>query len=210
MLVLDADRGYAPGTLVSSAPLRLKAGLHPFQLNTRQGTATPLLELRWSGPGLPDQPVPPLSHAEAWRLKYFNQRENSGLAADHQNPDSDDWTNLLERAFGGDPGEIDTFPAPEPVGVHGESGLFLGLRYRRIDGGNSNPDGSYEAEGLRYWLQTSETLPGSPVWSPVQFLETLPGLPLAEEGLESVVSRIPLDSSTPTLLFLRLGIEAIP
>ncbi len=49
----------------------------------------------------------PLSPAESWRFTHFGTTENSGQAADDFDADKDGISNLLERAFGGDPNESD-------------------------------------------------------------------------------------------------------
>lgn len=56
--VLDADYGYTGGTEIS-ATIKLEAGLHPYRLYyLNKDSATPLLDLQWSGPGLAKQTVP--------------------------------------------------------------------------------------------------------------------------------------------------------
>ncbi|MCB1131962.1 MAG: autotransporter-associated beta strand repeat-containing protein, partial [Verrucomicrobiae bacterium] len=44
-----------------------------------------------------------LTPAEQWRQTYFGTTENTGNAADDQDPDHDGYVNLLERAFGLNP-----------------------------------------------------------------------------------------------------------
>jgi uncharacterized delta-60 repeat protein len=48
-------------------------------------------------------PYNAFSSAEAWRQFYFNTTANNGNAADSSDPDSDGLSNLVERAFGGNP-----------------------------------------------------------------------------------------------------------
>ncbi len=56
--LLDADFGYTGGT-EKSATIKLKAGLHPFTLGYRRGTAgSPALALSWSGPSLAKEAIP--------------------------------------------------------------------------------------------------------------------------------------------------------
>ncbi len=50
-----------------------------------------------------DGGVTPLSVAETWRLRYFNNTSNTGSGADGADPDGDGISNLLERALGQDP-----------------------------------------------------------------------------------------------------------
>ncbi len=56
--VIDAGYGYQPGTECSTT-VHLQQGLHPFRLYLLQpGREKPVLQLSWSGPGMPKQPVP--------------------------------------------------------------------------------------------------------------------------------------------------------
>lgn len=49
--VIDADRGYSPGTKVSEE-IRLEKGYHPVRLTyARSGEGMPALQVQWSGPG---------------------------------------------------------------------------------------------------------------------------------------------------------------
>lgn len=58
MQVIDADFGYTGGSELSST-VKLEAGLHPFTLGYRRGSAgTPALSLSWSGPSITKQTVP--------------------------------------------------------------------------------------------------------------------------------------------------------
>ncbi len=97
--VLDADFGYTGGTEISST-LKLKAGLHPYSLGYRHGTAgSPALALSWSGPALAKQPVPstaffvngvPVSAQPArWKLE-----EGSGTTT------TEEASGTLSDAFG--------------------------------------------------------------------------------------------------------------
>ena len=52
--------------------------------------------------------VHPASHAEQWRLTHFGSISNTGMGADHQDPDQDGMINLLERAFALNPLGYDT------------------------------------------------------------------------------------------------------
>lgn len=57
--ILDADRGYVPGTEISSPQLPLKAGFHPIHIHYRHGDApSHELSLKWSGTGLAKQEIP--------------------------------------------------------------------------------------------------------------------------------------------------------
>lgn len=56
--LLDADAGYVPGSEVTSS-IPLKAGLHPLRIYYRHGSgSTPVLSLKWSGPGIAKQEIP--------------------------------------------------------------------------------------------------------------------------------------------------------
>lgn len=54
----------------------------------------------------------PLTPVQSWRLAHFGAIDNAGAAADGADPDGDSVTNLLERAFGGNPNEPDTLILP--------------------------------------------------------------------------------------------------
>src|SRR5699024_2724827 len=56
--VIDAGYGYESG-MPKKATIHLKAGLHPFRLYyMTRGETKPQLQLKWSGPGIPLQPIP--------------------------------------------------------------------------------------------------------------------------------------------------------
>ena len=60
-IVIDADHGYAGGT-ERSATINLKAGSHALRLSYIRGDGVnPSLVLKWSGPGITNQPVPAAS-----------------------------------------------------------------------------------------------------------------------------------------------------
>ena len=65
--------------------------------------------------------------AEAWRFAHFGTSENAGVAADGEDPDGDFVSNLLERAFGGNPlvAEQDLMPKID------EARPLLSLIYRK-------------------------------------------------------------------------------
>jgi arylsulfatase A-like enzyme len=57
--VIDADKGYASGSAVTSN-IRLEKGFHPVRLIYARGEkGSPTLQLRWSGPGFSPKPVEP-------------------------------------------------------------------------------------------------------------------------------------------------------
>ena len=60
-------------------------------------------------------------------MEHFNTTENSGDAADGEDPDHDFVINFLERAFGGDPNlpDSDILPAIDP------SGAMFSILYRK-------------------------------------------------------------------------------
>jgi len=56
--VIDEDYGY-DGNMKRSGTIMLKSGMHPFRLYyTRKTKANPVLNLEWSGPGIPRQAIP--------------------------------------------------------------------------------------------------------------------------------------------------------
>ncbi|MDF9832674.1 arylsulfatase A-like enzyme [Ereboglobus sp. PH5-5] len=57
--VVDADYGYQ-GDAEKTGAMKLKAGLHPFRLVCRSAKdrTAPRLDVSWSAPGLPKQPIP--------------------------------------------------------------------------------------------------------------------------------------------------------
>jgi hypothetical protein len=56
--VIDADHGYTGGS-VRSGSILLAVGLHPLTLTSiHHQLKDPQLTLSWSGPNLPEQPIP--------------------------------------------------------------------------------------------------------------------------------------------------------
>ncbi len=60
----------------------------------------------------PQAGVTLLTAAQSWRQTHFGATDNSGDAADSADPDGDGVSNLLERAFGGDPKSADASILP--------------------------------------------------------------------------------------------------
>jgi len=62
--------------------------------------------------------VNPATPAEQWRESYFGIKENTGTAADDQDPDQDGYSNRFERAFGLNPLGHDAVGRPfmDPAG----------------------------------------------------------------------------------------------
>ncbi len=95
-------------------------------------------------------PDPTLTPAEEWRLAHFETAENTGDAADGEDPDRDGIPNLFERAFGGNPKASDPsiLPATDP------SAPLLSILYRK----------SVAATDLVYTVEQSTDLTGP--WTP--------------------------------------------
>jgi hypothetical protein len=89
-----------------------------------------------------------LSQAETWRRQNFGTPLNTGTAADTADPDGDGITNLLERAFGGNPNAASpgVQPAADP------SAALLSITYSK----------AIAATDLTFTVQESPDLsPGS-------------------------------------------------
>lgn len=91
-------------------------------------------DIRFSGAALPPAEFlyspASLSPAQAWRQTHFTTTDNLGNAADGADPDQDGLTNLLERAFGGNPKGSDASVLP----VLDPAGTLLTLIYNRAKG----------------------------------------------------------------------------
>ncbi len=62
--VIDADFGYVSGE-EASGKIRLQAGLHPFRLfYARRKKGAPMLELKWSGPGMAPEKIPASAYCQ--------------------------------------------------------------------------------------------------------------------------------------------------
>lgn len=85
-----------------------------------------------------------LTPGEQWRLEHFRSVEATGDAADDADPDGDLVSNLLERAFGGDPNVVERDLLP----YLDESVPLLAIVYRR----------SALATDLEYFVQESSDL----------------------------------------------------
>lgn len=56
-LIFDADKGYSQGERLE-ATVNLEKGYHPFKLvYSRQSQNKPMLQLKWKGPGIPEQEI---------------------------------------------------------------------------------------------------------------------------------------------------------
>jgi hypothetical protein len=107
------------------------------------------------------QIVPPLTTTQSWRQSYFGTTDNTGNAADGADADSDNLSNLLERAFGTNP----TASQSNVISVNGQtivpgspttsvSKSTYAVDYRALFGRRKD----YVAAGLTYTAQFSADL----------------------------------------------------
>lgn len=129
--------------------------------------------------------VPPPSPADAWRNTHFGTTANSGNAADLADPDGDGVTNLLERAFGGDPLLADHDLLPD----RDETASFFSILYRK----------SLAATDLDFQVQESHDL--SADWSPATGESEVVA---TEVGTQLI--RFTRAPGSDTSLFLRLAV----
>lgn len=129
---------------------------------------------------------PTLSPAASWRLLHFGTTENTGDAADNEDPDLDGINNLLERALAGNPrvAETDLLPVPDP------SAPMLSILYRR----------SKLATDLSITVQESETL--SADWIPSTGTESV----LSEDDTAQQI-RFTRPAGNDDNLYLRIKVE---
>ncbi len=129
----------------------------------------------------------PLSHAQEWRLRYFGQTENIGIAADLADPDGDGVSNLTEFATGTDP----TLRS-RPPGVTAVEGANLSFTYTRSN--------AAVADGVAFTVEWTTTLPGK-AWSTAGVTETV----LSDDGtLQTVKALVPRKGSRALFLHLRI------
>ncbi|MEO5914439.1 MAG: kelch repeat-containing protein [Luteolibacter sp.] len=111
-----------------------------------------------------------LTSTEAWRYSYFGQTENTGDAADSEDPDHDGLVNLLERAFNLNPNQATLTILSAGPGTAGlplisrtDSPFEFSIQYLRRKA-STNP-------GLNYVPQVSSDLNGA--WSTFSGTETV-------------------------------------
>jgi hypothetical protein len=129
----------------------------------------------------------PHSPQQSWRRQNFAASEwnNDAISGDTADPDGDGISNLLERAFGGNPklGEKNLLPAVD------ESGPHFSITYRR----------SKAATDLAYTVQESLDLsPDS--WTPAVGTASV----LTDDGSVQVM-RFTVPAGNDAKKFLRLG-----
>lgn len=135
-----------------------------------------------------EQSATPLSPGQQWRQSEFGTIENTGDAADTADPDHDLISNLLERAFGGDPNVAD----PEILPSHDASGSFFSIKYRR----------AIAATDLAFVVQESTDLT-SP-WNPASGTEEL----ISADGNVELIRFIRPPAADDSL-FLRLEVSEL-
>lgn len=130
----------------------------------------------------------PLSPGQSWRLLHFGTIENIGDAADDADPEGDDIVNLLERAFGGDPGESDPgiLPRVDP------SMPTLSMLYQvALDAGD-----------LSIFVEENADLQGD--WDPAQGSAEIVG----ESGNIRTMRFTRPVGDDESAMFLRVGVQA--
>lgn len=139
---------------------------------------------------------------QIWMANQENPLDDNWATGD--DPDVDSWSNLLEYALGSAPDTSDvsnpTFrPSSDLI-----SGPALDYTFRRMKGGTGDIREEYEAQGISYRLEISETLNS---WIPVSSSATLQGLPTDQgDGYELLTYRLNAPFGW-TRLFARLIVE---
>ncbi|MCB1131365.1 MAG: hypothetical protein KDN05_09570, partial [Verrucomicrobiae bacterium] len=129
----------------------------------------------------------PMTPAQSWRMAHFETLDNTGDAADGADPEKDGISNLLERAFGGDPNEPDTqiLPRVDPTMP------ALSMIYQF----------SLDATDLTIFVQENAVLQGA--WSPAAGSSGIIGV---SGGIRTMRFTRPMGDDTAT--FLRIGVES--
>jgi hypothetical protein len=189
-----------PDFVDSGATFRASAsGLNLREIFAREADTTPLA----------------LSAAEQWRLFWFGQTENSGIAADDFDYESDGLVNLLERAFGTNPTVGETAltrasgapPVLSLVDAGGNPGsAYLALTYRRLAGGSGTTGEGYSADGISYFVEQDADLANPWSTGGITVLAVLDDTP--EPGIQTVTVRSNTLLSPAERAFIRLKVEA--
>lgn len=104
-----------------------------------------------------------LNQGDTWRRKYFGTTSNTGSAADSADPDGDGISNLLERAFGGNPNA----PDPNLRPIVDNTAPLLSILYWQSDA----------ASDLVYTVQECSDLSAN-LWTPASGTSTV----LSDDG----------------------------
>lgn len=162
------DFGLPPGT-TRSYRLTARAGIWSSPFSNTATASTPTL-------------------ADDWRLLHFGTRNNSGSAADLQDPDGDGRPNRLEFALGTNPNAPDPAPAYPTL-----NGATLKLHYQRSS--------AAAGDGLSFVVQWSDSL-ALDSWraESVTHQQTSPANP---QGISSWKASVP---TSPPCRFLRIMI----
>ena len=105
------------------------------------------LNANGEGANSPQTAASLLTSAQAWRQTHFGSPDNTGDAADSADPDADGATNLLERAFAGDPNISDASILP---GLD-TSAAPLSLVYRKSKSASDLAFTAQESIDLSAW-----------------------------------------------------------
>ena len=162
------DFGLPPGA-TRSYRLTARAGIWSSPFSNTATASTPTL-------------------ADDWRLLHFGTRNNSGRAADLQDPDGDGRPNRLEFALGTNPNAPDPAPASPAL-----NGATLELHYQRSS--------AAAGDGLSFVGQWSDSL-ALDSWraDSVTHQQTSPANP---QGISSWKASVP---TSPPRRFLRIMI----
>ena len=92
--------------------------------------------------------------AQSWRQTHFGSPDNTGDAADSADPDADGVTNLLERAFAGDPNAFDAsiLPRIDPASA------TLSVDYRKAKDATDLNFEMQESTDLATWSAAAGTM----------------------------------------------------
>jgi hypothetical protein len=128
-----------------------------------------------------------ITHLEAWRLQHFGSMDNSGEAADSNDPDFDGLSNLMEFATANDPEQ--SSPMPGLPSLNGNTIEFVYTRSKAaID------------DGFTFSVEWSEDLT-SPIWNSAGVTEEI----LSEDStLQQIKASVSVGNGTRRFLHLKV------
>ena len=128
-----------------------------------------------------------ITHLEAWRLQHFGSMDNSGDAADANDPDFDGLSNLMEFATGNDPEQSSPMP-----GIPSLNGNTIEFVYTRSKAAIN--------DGFTFNVEWSDDLT-SPNWSSAGVSEEI----LSEDStLQHVKASVSAGNGTRRFLHLKV------
>ncbi len=151
---------------------------------TSNDPVKPVLDIALAGTGL--------TQSQSWRKLYFQQTDNAGDAADHEDPDNDGVINLLERAFNMHPLQSEASPLQAGSGTTGMPVASRTAGRLRIEYVRRKSDSN---SGMIYEPLFTSGLDSPAGWSPTSRQETTSSINdlwervIAEDDLSGVPNR---------------------